>query len=108
VKISQAIKSFDNSDQLKSGFDDIQCLCTGRFMNISTSETPAITFSRKTKSSLLKYKLRVSYFTRTYCIKELMAFINFKLYYHSHVDYILSQLWLILNITFSFSTLKGF
>jgi hypothetical protein len=59
----------------------------------------------------LKYKLRDSYITRTDCIKDLGVFIDSKLYFHSHVDYIFSQsiklLGLIHNITFSFSTLDS-
>jgi hypothetical protein len=60
-------------------------------MNINTIETPDITFSRKTNSFLLKYKLGDSYFTRTDCIRNLMAFINSKLSFHCHVDYVFSQ-----------------
>jgi hypothetical protein len=59
----------------------------------------------------MKYKLGDSYITRTDCIKDLGGFIDSKLYFHSHVDYIFSQfiklLGLIHNITFSFSTLDS-
>jgi hypothetical protein len=64
------------------------------------------TFSSKTNTIFLKYKLGDSYITRTDYIKDFGAFIDPKLYFHSHVDYIFSQsiklLGLICNITFSF------
>jgi hypothetical protein len=80
-------------------------------MNLNISKTRVITFSRKTNTFLLKYKPRDSYITHTDCIKDLGVFIDSKLYFHCHVDYIFSQsiklLGLIRNITFSFSTLDS-
>jgi hypothetical protein len=80
-------------------------------MNLTISKTRAITFSRKTNTLLLKYKLGDSYIIRTDCIKDLGVFIDSKLYFHSHVDYIFSQsiklFGLVRNITFSFSTLDS-
>jgi hypothetical protein len=58
------------------------------FMNLNISKTRAITFSRKTNTLLLKYKLRDSYITSTDCIKDLGVSIDSKLLFHSHVDYI--------------------
>jgi hypothetical protein len=78
-------------------------------MNLNTGKIGAITFSRKTNTLLLKYKLGDFYITRTDCIKDLGVFIDSKLYFHSHVDYIFPQsikpLVLIRNITSSFLTL---
>jgi hypothetical protein len=78
-------------------------------MNLNISKSPAITFSRKPNTLLLKFKLGDSYITRTGCIKDLGDFIDSQLHCHSHVDYILSQaiklLGIIRNITFSCSTL---
>jgi hypothetical protein len=80
-------------------------------MNLNTGKTRAITFSRKTNTLLLKYKLEDFYITRTDFIKDLGFCIDSKLYFHFHVDYIFSQsiklLGLIRNITFSFSTLDS-
>jgi hypothetical protein len=80
-------------------------------MNLNISKTRAITFFRKTNTLLLKYKLGDSYITSTDCINVLGVFIDSKLYFHSHVDYIFSQsiklLGFISNITFSFSTLDS-
>jgi hypothetical protein len=79
-------------------------------MNLNISKTRAITFSRKTNALLLKYKLGDYYIKRTDCIKGLGVFIDSKLYFQSHVDYIFSQstklLGLIRNITFHFRLLR--
>jgi hypothetical protein len=57
-------------------------------MNLNISKTRAITFSRKTNTLLLRYELGDSNITRTDYIKDLGVFIDSKLYFHSHVDYI--------------------
>jgi hypothetical protein len=61
-------------------------------MNLNISKTRALTFSRKPNTLLLKYTFGDSYITRTDCIKDLGVFNDSKLYFHSHVDYILPNL----------------
>jgi hypothetical protein len=111
IKIFRAIKSLDYSTQLQLDIDSAQGWCTANCMDLNISKAQAITFSRKTKTLLLKYKLGVSYIISSDCINGLGVFIDSKLHFHSHVDSIFSQaiklLGLIRNISFSFSTLDS-
>ena len=65
-------------------------------MNLNISKTRAISFSRKTNTVRLKYKFGDSYITRADCIKDLGVFIDSKLYFNSHVDYIPELNWNII------------
>jgi hypothetical protein len=79
-------------------------------MKLNVSKTRVISFSRKTNRILIfHYKLCHSYITRTDSIKDLGVFIDSKLHFHNHADYIFSQciklLGLVRAITFPFSSL---
>jgi hypothetical protein len=80
-------------------------------MNLNISKTRVITFFRKTYTLLLKNILWDSYITCTDCIEDLGVFIDSKLCFHTHVDYIFSYsiklLGLIRNIIFLFSILDN-
>ena len=88
IILFRAIKSLDDFTQLQLYTDSKQRWCTANFMNLNISKTRAITFSRKTITLFFKYKLGDSYITLTDCIKYFGDFIDSKLYFHSHVDYI--------------------
>jgi hypothetical protein len=90
IKFFRAIKSLDDFTHLQLEIDSIQRWCTANFMNLNTGKTRAVTFSRKTNTLLLKYKLGDFYMTSTDFIKDLGVFIDSKLYFHSHVDYFFS------------------
>jgi hypothetical protein len=64
TKTFRAIKSFDDSTQLKLDTDSIHGWCTANYKNLNISKTRNITYSRKTNALLLKYKLGDSYITR--------------------------------------------
>jgi hypothetical protein len=76
---------------------------------VIVSKTRVVSFSRKTNTLIYNYKLCQSSITRTDSIKDLGVFIDSKLRFHNHVDYIFSQciklLGLVRTLTFSFSSL---
>jgi hypothetical protein len=79
-------------------------------MKLNISKTKVISFSRKTKILIYDYNLCQSSINRTNSIKDLWVFIDAKLYFHDHVNYIFSHciklLGLVRNITFNFSSLE--
>jgi hypothetical protein len=107
--IYRAIKSPNDCNRLKSGIDSVQGWCSANFMKLNISITRVISFSRKTNTLIYDYKLCQSSFTRTDSIKDLGVFVDSKLRFHNHVDYIFSQciklLGLVRTLTFSFSYL---
>jgi hypothetical protein len=82
------------------------CLVNG--MKINLDKTTIISFSRKTNSIYFNYKLCNNLVTCCQCVKALSVLLDCKLYFHQHIDCILSQglkmLGLIRYITSSFST----
>jgi hypothetical protein len=83
--------------------------CTANFMKLNISKTRVISFSRKTITLIFHYKLCHSSITRTDSLKYLGVFIDSKLHFRNHVDYIFSQciklLGLVRAITFPFSSI---
>jgi hypothetical protein len=109
IKIFRVIKSPNDCNQVQSDIDSVQGWFTANFMKLSISKTRVISFSRKTNSLIYDYELCQSSITRTDSIKDLGVFIDSKLRFHNHVDYIFSQciklLGLVRNLTFPFSSL---
>jgi hypothetical protein len=79
-------------------------------MKPNISKTKVISFSRKTNKLIYDYNLCQSSINRTNSIKDLGVFIDAKLHFHDHVNYIFSHciklLGLVHNITFNFSSLE--
>jgi hypothetical protein len=79
-------------------------------MKLNISKTKVISFSRKTNVPIYDYKLCQSPITRTDSIKDLGVFIDVKLHFHDHVNYVFSRciklLGLARSITFNFSSLE--
>jgi hypothetical protein len=77
-------------------------------LNIIKSEV--ISFSRKTNVLIYDYKLCQSSITRTNFIKDLGVFIDAKVHFHDHVNYIFSHcvklLGLVRNTAFNFSSIE--
>jgi hypothetical protein len=108
INIFRAIKSpYDCS--LLHDIESVQSWCTANFMKLNINKTRVISFSRKTATLFFQYKLCHSSITRTNSIKDLGVFIDSKLHFHNHVDYIFSQciklLGLVRAITFPFSSI---
>jgi hypothetical protein len=78
---------------------------------LNIGKTRVISFSRKTNSLIYDYKLCQSSITRSHSSKDLGVYIDNKLYFHDHVNYIFSKstrlLGLIHNITFNFSSIES-
>jgi hypothetical protein len=77
-------------------------------MKLNISKTRIIVFTRKTNVLYYNYKICDSFIIRTDTIKDFGVELDSKLYFHAHVDYVISQsarmLGLIRTITYSFST----
>jgi hypothetical protein len=73
-------------------------------MKLNISKTKVISFSRKTNMLIYDYNLCQS------SIKDLGVFIDARLHFHDHINYLFSQsiklLGLVRNITFNFSSLE--
>jgi hypothetical protein len=109
IKIFRAIRSPYECSLLQSDIDSVQSWYTANFMKLNISKTRVISFSRKTNTLFFQYKLCHSFITRTDSIKDLGVFIDSKLHFHNHVEYIFSQciklLGLVHTITCPFSSL---
>jgi hypothetical protein len=92
--------------------DSIRSWSTANHMKIYVSKTRVISVNRKTSMITFEYKLCGSRINRTDTFKGLGIILNSKLYFHQHVDYILSQtfklLSLICAVTFSFHLYTAF
>jgi hypothetical protein len=80
-------------------------------MKPNFSKIRVISFTRKTNVSDYQYRLGNSFILRTVCIKDLGVYIDCKLHFHQHVDYLFSHamklLGLIRSLTFNFCTLDS-
>ncbi|PNF34240.1 hypothetical protein B7P43_G17496 [Cryptotermes secundus] len=78
-------------------------------MKLNADKTKVITFSRKTNYLIYEYKLLHFTITRTYSVKDLGVYLDSKLHFHDHVNFVFSQcikmLGIIRSITFNYSTL---
>jgi hypothetical protein len=79
-------------------------------MKLNISKTKVISLPRKTKVLNYDYKLCQSPITQTDFIKDLGVFIDAKLHFYDHVNYIFSPciklLGVVCSITFNFSSLE--
>jgi hypothetical protein len=110
IKIYRAISSPEDCNLLQSDIDAIRDWCAANSMKLNIDKTNVITFSRKTNILIYEYKLFHTNITRTSSVKDLGVYLDSKLYFHTHVNFIFSQciklLGLIRSVTFSFSTLE--
>ncbi|PNF19262.1 hypothetical protein B7P43_G08007 [Cryptotermes secundus] len=78
-------------------------------MKLNVNKTKVITFSRKTNSLIYAYKLFHFTVTLTHSVKDLGVYLESKLHFHNHVNFIFSycvkMLGTIRSITFNYSTL---
>jgi hypothetical protein len=59
-------------------------------MTINQGKTTIISFSRKTNGIYFNYKLCNNLVTCSQFVKDLGVLLDYKLYFHQHIDYILS------------------
>jgi hypothetical protein len=80
-------------------------------MKLSTQKTNVIFFTRKTNSIHFDCHIGSAVITRSDCVKDLGVWLDNKLYFHHHVNYIFSVasklLGLINLITYNFSSLDS-
>jgi hypothetical protein len=80
------------------------------FKKLNSDKTQVITFSRKTNIFIYEYKIFQSTITRTDSVKDLGLFLDSMLYFHYHVNFILSRCITLLDpfrsVTFHFSSLE--
>jgi hypothetical protein len=111
LKVYRAIKTHTDCVLLQSDIDRVYEWCLANFMKPNFSKIRVISFTRKTAPLGYHYRLGNSVILRADCIKDLGVYFDSKLYFHQHVDYLLSHtlklLGLIRTITFSFSTLDS-
>jgi hypothetical protein len=110
VKIYRAVKSPQDCDLLQTDINSIQGWCIANCMKLNISKTKVISFSRKTNILIYDYNLCQSSINRTDSIEDLGIFIDAKLHFHDHINYIFSHciklLDLVSNITLNFSSLE--
>jgi hypothetical protein len=111
IKIFRPVYSPQDCYLLQSDINSVQGWCTANCMKLNIGKTKVISFSRKTNALIYDYKLCQSPITRAHSIKDLGVYIDNKLHFHDHVNYIFSQstrlLKLIRNITFNFSSIES-
>jgi hypothetical protein len=91
IKIFHTIKSPYDCSLLQSDIDSVIGCCTANFIKLNVSNSRVIYFCRKTNTLIFHSKLCHSSITHTDSIKDLDVFIDSKLHFHNHVDYIFSQ-----------------
>jgi hypothetical protein len=111
LKIYHTIISVDDRKLLQYDNNSVHNWCLVNGMKINLVKTTIISSSRKRNSIYFNYKLCNHLITRSYCVKDLGVLLDCKLYFHQHIDYILSQglkmLDLIRYITSYFSSLES-
>jgi hypothetical protein len=79
-------------------------------MKLNVDKTRVITFSRKTNNLIYGYKLFHSTMPQTQSVKDLVVYLDSKLHFHDHVNFIFSHcikmLGLIRSVTYNYSTLE--
>jgi hypothetical protein len=111
IKIFRAVYSPQDCYLLQSDINSVEGWCTANCMKLNIGKTRVISFSRKPNALIYDYKLCQSPITRSPSIKDLGVYIDNKLHFHDHVNYIFSQstmlFGLIRNITFNFSSIES-
>jgi hypothetical protein len=94
----------------QSDINSIQGWCIANYIKLNISKTNVIPTSIKTNVLNYDYKLCQSCINRTDSIKDLGLYIDNKLHFHDHINYIFSQriklLGLVRNLTLNFSSLE--
>ncbi|PNF43033.1 hypothetical protein B7P43_G08782 [Cryptotermes secundus] len=109
IRIYRAISCPEDCNLLQSDVDCIRSWCAANCMKLNADKTKVITFSRKINYLIYEYKLLHFTITRTYSVKDLGVYLDSKLHFHDHVNFIFSEcikmLGIIRSITFNYSTL---
>jgi hypothetical protein len=89
----------------------VQNWCLNNDTQLNLSKAAIISFTLKTNSIYFNYNLCNNPVARSQCVKDLSVLLDYKLYFHQHINYIFSQslkmLGLIRYIASSFSTLDS-
>jgi hypothetical protein len=111
LKIYLTIVSVNDCKLLQHDFNSVHNWCLVNGVKINLGETTIIYFSHKTNIMYFNYKLCNYLVTHSQCVKDLSVLLYCNLYFHQHIDYLLSlglnMLGLIQYITSSFSTLEN-
>jgi hypothetical protein len=90
LKIYRTIINVDDCKVLQHDIS-VHNWCLVNSMKINLGKTTIISFSCKTNRIYFNYKLSNNLVTRSQCVKDLSVLLDCKLYFHQHIDYILSQ-----------------
>jgi hypothetical protein len=85
IKIYRAVKSPQDCKLLQSDINATQGWCIANCMKLNISKTKVISFPRKTNVLIHDYELC------QFSIKDLGVFIDVKLHFHDHVNYIFTH-----------------
>jgi hypothetical protein len=111
LKIYLTIVNVNDSKILQHDFNSVHNWCLVNGVKINLGETTIIYFSHKTNIIYFNYELCNNLVTHSKCVKDLSVLLDCNLYFHQHIDYILSlglnMLGLIQYITSSFFTLES-
>jgi hypothetical protein len=91
IKIYRYISSPEDCNLLKFDIDSIRGWCAANYMKLNIDKTKVITFCRKTNILIYEYKLFHSTITRTDSVKDLGVYLDTKLYFHNHTNFIFSH-----------------
>jgi hypothetical protein len=106
LKLYRAIKSAEDFRCLQAAIHSVHKWCLENCMKLNTQETYVISFTRKTNSIHFDFRLGNIVITRTDCVKDLGVWLDNKLYFYHHINYIISKLLGHINfIRYNFSSL---
>jgi hypothetical protein len=110
IKIYRAISSPEDCNLLQFDIDSIRGWCDANYIKLNVDKTKVITFSMKTNILIYEYTLFHFTITRTDSVKVLGVYLDTKLYFHNHTNFIFSHcmklLGLLRSVTYSFSSLE--
>jgi hypothetical protein len=111
LKLYHVVKSAEDSICLQADIHSVTKCCLGNCMKLNTQKINVISFTRKTNSIHFDYQLGNAVIMRTDCVKGLGVWLDNKLYFHHHVNYVFSVtsklLGLINFITYNFPSLDS-
>jgi hypothetical protein len=110
LNIFRVINSPHDCLLLQSDINSMSDWYIANYKRLNTAKTRVVSYTRKTFFFNYSYQLCRATITRASSIKDLGVFFDSKLYFHNHVDYVLSEsiklLGLIHSITYSVSSLE--
>jgi hypothetical protein len=86
----RTIRNVGECRLLQHVIDSVQNWYLFNGMKFNLVKTTAVSFTRKTNSICFNYKVCKNLVSRSQCVKELAVLLGCKLYFHQHIDYILS------------------